>query len=171
MRRKLGSSGAVQEPAEKLPAAEPQIAGRNREMAVGDEGGAGLAPDEPPSWGQGAPDLAEWLACINLGGGGDGLAAAPTSAPMPAPASPTELSVLVERWVKRVALGGDQRRGVARLDIGQGRFAGTELLIVAEAGQVSVELNLPAHESEPGLGERLRDRLERRGLSAEVVVR
>jgi hypothetical protein len=93
-----------------------------------------------------------------------------------APASAThqgvvELSELVERWVRRVAVGGDPRRGVARLDIGQGRFSGAELLVVAEAGRVSVELTLPSAAGDAGLSERLRARLERRGYAADVVVR
>jgi hypothetical protein len=91
--------------------------------------------------------------------------------PVAPPQGVIELSELVERWVRRVAVGGDPRRGVARLDIGQGRFAGAELLVVAEAGRVSVELTLPDAASQAGLSERLRERLERRGYAAEVVVR
>jgi hypothetical protein len=78
---------------------------------------------------------------------------------------------LVERWVRRVALGGDQRRGVARLDIGEGRYAGTELLVSTEGRSVSVELTLPVDVNDARLSERLQARLEQRGLSAEVTVR
>jgi hypothetical protein len=78
---------------------------------------------------------------------------------------------LVERWVRRVALGGDHRRGAVRLDIGQGRYSGAELLVVAEPGRVSVELQLPESLVEGDLSERLRSRLERRGYVADVVVR
>lgn len=81
------------------------------------------------------------------------------------------VAALVERWVRRVALGGDSRRGVARLDIGSGRLAGTELTVVAEAGHVSVELSLPPGQTEGGLGARLRRRLEQRGFETDVVVR
>jgi hypothetical protein len=77
---------------------------------------------------------------------------------------------LVERWVRKVSLGGDVRRGVARLEIGGGRFAGAELLVTAEAGRVAVELNVP-EATDPSLAERLRSRLERRGYSADVIVR
>jgi hypothetical protein len=77
----------------------------------------------------------------------------------------------MERWVRRLALGGDQRRGLARLDIGQGRFSGAELLIVAEAGSVSVEVTLPASVAGADLAERLRARLGRRGYRTEVEVR
>ncbi len=85
------------------------------------------------------------------------------------PAAP-DVSPLLERWVRRVALGGDARRGIAKLDIGAGRFAGAELIVVAEAGQVAVQLNV-AQAADPSLAERLRSRLERRGYSADVVVR
>ena len=67
--------------------------------------------------------------------------------------------------------GGDQRRGAVRLDIGQGRFSGAELLVVAEAGRVSVELNLPPSVASGDLSARLRSRLLGRGLDADVVVR
>lgn len=127
----------------------------------------GLAPEDASGRGPAPLDVAQWLSVINPTG--DTSAAASTATT--APASPTDLSSLIERWVRRVALGGDQRRGVARLDIGQGRFAGAELLIVAEPGQVSVELNLPPEAAAPGLGERLRARLAQRGLTAEVIVR
>jgi hypothetical protein len=93
--------------------------------------------------------------------------AAKTESPPPGVA---ELATLVERWVRRVALGGDQRRGVAKLDIGEGRYAGSQLVVVAESGRVSVELSLPGA-GDPGLAERLQSRLEQRGYSAEVTVR
>lgn len=150
----------------KLPA-------RLRAYELGPELGptVGLAPDERPAPGAGA-DLAEWLFFISPGGVG----ASPPS-PNPSSLAPRavtpEVSQLLERWVRRVALGGDQRRGVARLDLGAGRFAGAELLIVAEAGAVSVELTLPAQSTgmDQDIERRLRGRLERRGFSASVNVR
>jgi hypothetical protein len=127
-----------------------------------------LAPEEQPSLPGGA-DLAEWFSLINPTGGRE---AAPTAVPSATPhPGVAEVAELVERWVRRVALGGDQRRGAVRLDIGQGRFSGAELLVVAEAGHVSVELQLPASVAEGDLSERLRARLERRGFAADVVVR
>jgi len=87
------------------------------------------------------------------------------------PAAVVEIADLVERWVRRVAMGGDQRRGAVRLDIGQGRFSGAQVLVIAEAGHVSVELQLPASLVEGDLSQRLRSRLERRGYAADVVVR
>jgi hypothetical protein len=109
------------------------------------------------------------LALFNPGSGVE-VPALVVAAPLP-PAAAAEVARLVERWVRRVALGGDQRRGVARLDIGGGRFAGAELLVTTEAGRVSVELSLPSTVNDPALSERLRARLEQRGYSADVVVR
>jgi hypothetical protein len=79
--------------------------------------------------------------------------------------------VLVERWVRRLAVGADPRRAAARLEIGAGRYAGAELLVVAEADRVSVEVCLPDGGADPGLAARLRERLEGRGYGAEVTVR
>jgi len=141
-----------------------------REMSLNGESSPSLAPDEQPGLGRGGSDPGDWLALFNPGGGID-LQRAPEVAPSASPPlGVAELSDLVERWVRRVALGGDQRRGVAKLDIGHGRFSGAELVVVAEAGRVSVELSLPGA-AEPGLAERLRARLQSRGYAADVVVR
>lgn len=78
---------------------------------------------------------------------------------------------MVEGWVRRVALGGDPRRAVARLDIGHGHYAGAELVVATEGGQVSVELTLPEGAVTADLSERLRARLLARGYTAEVAVR
>lgn len=147
-----------------------------REMCpseAGEGGLASLAPGEPPGIGRGAGELAELLALFNPAGGSEAPPAPgqPVSPGSASAAGTAQVAELVERWVRRVALGGDQRRGVARLDIGQGRFAGAELLVTAEGGSVFVELTLPAMVSDASLGRRLRSRLEQRGFSAEVVVR
>ncbi|MES1185060.1 MAG: hypothetical protein ABUL60_14695 [Myxococcales bacterium] len=117
----------------------------------------------------GGADPAELFALINPMGGVE-------AAPIAASATSShpgvaEVAELVERWVRRMALGGDQRRGAVRLDIGQGRFSGAELLVVAEAGHVSVELQLPASMAGGDLSQRLQARLERRGFAADVLVR
>lgn len=147
---------------------EPEI---ETALLVEKERSRSLAPDEQPSLGvAGGADFAELFAL--LGCGPEPGAPSPTG-PAKAEASSagvSELTSLVERWVKRVALGGDPRRGVAKLDIGAGRFAGSELLVVAEAGRVSVELSLP-RAVEPGLAQRIRARLEQRGYAADVQVR
>lgn len=119
-------------------------------------------------WGFGDP--AELLGLFNPAGVAGALPGAqePSQAPV---AAATQVAELVERWVKRVALGGDARRAVARLDIGEGRYAGAALTVSAEAARVSVELTLPGGTGDAALAERLRARLARRGLDVEVVVR
>ncbi|HKY37373.1 MAG TPA: hypothetical protein VJN18_15630 [Polyangiaceae bacterium] len=72
--------------------------------------------------------------------------------------------------MRRLAVGGDPRRAAARLEIGAGRYAGAELIVVAELDRVSVELRLPEGAVDTGLAERLRERLEARGYGAEVRV-
>lgn len=148
---------------------ESEEARSKREMSLEPELPRSLAPEDQPSLGGGVADPAEWLSLINPMGGVEPppLAAPPTATH----AGVAEVAELVERWVRRVALGGDQRRGAVRLDIGQGRFSGAELLVVAEAGHVSVELQLPASVAGGDLSERLRARLEQRGYSADVLVR
>jgi len=141
-------------------------------MSPGPDLSRRLAPEEQlgGAGGPGGPgDLAEWFSLINPAGGVD--LAASGAVPVHAAPGVAEVAELVERWVRRAAIGGDPRRGAVRLDIGQGRFAGAELLIIAEAGRVSVELNLPPSMVQGDLSERLRARLEGRGFEADVVVR
>lgn len=134
--------------------------------------GADLAPGELTGLGRGsgAGDAAELLALLNPGGDGRTLPAV-AEVVTPPEAGAAQVAELVERWVRRVAIGGDPRRGVARLDIGQGRYAGAELWVSTEGGRVSVELNLAEVPSDPSLADRLRSRLEERGYAADVVVR
>jgi len=135
------------------------------------DGGSGsLAPETQPGVASLGRDLGELFALFNPVGVTE--SARPQElATTPTHPGVTEVAELVERWVRRVALGGDQRRGAARLEIGHGRYAGAELLVVAEAGHVAVELHLPATVSDPGLGERLRGRLAQRGFDTDVTVR
>jgi len=129
-----------------------------------------LDPEEQPSAGPRAGgDPAELFSLLSAGPEPTLPLPSAVKAEIPPPGV-ADLATLVERWVRRVALGGDQRRGVAKLDIGEGRYAGSELVVVADAGRVSVELSLPGA-VDPGLAERLQSRLERRGYSAEVTVR
>lgn len=130
-----------------------------------------LAPDEVSDLAdRGAPlEAGELLALFSPGSPAEPLAPSPSLAALQSPGV-ADVATLLERWVRRVAVGGDQRRGVARLDIGAGRFAGSELVVTVEAGRVSVDLSV-TDALDPSLAERLRGRLERRGYSAEVVVR
>jgi hypothetical protein len=169
--RKLSEPPLGLDPAPTAARGAPNDASHlGREMSPEPELSRRLAPEGQPSVGGGPGELAEWFSLINPAGGVDpALLAAAT----PAQAAPGALEVaeLVERWVRRAAVGGDHRRGAVRLELGQGRFSGAELLVVAEAGRVSVELNLPPSLAHGDLSERLRARLEGRGFEAEVVVR
>lgn len=144
-----------------------QVPREDREIPVEADQHRALAPDEQSSWGRVNPDPAEWLAAITSTGGVIEARAAELASPGRGP----ELSELVEGWVRRVALGGDQRRAVARLDIGHGQYAGAELLICAEGSRVSVQLTLPEGTVATGLSERLGSRLTARGYAADVEVR
>lgn len=158
------SEGAL--PVRRTPRESHQMSpGEDREGAL-----ARLAPDEESRVGWVGNDPAELLGLFNPTGAAGAVPVAPDPSLAPA-AGAAQVAELVERWVKRVALGGDARRGVARLDIGQGRYAGAELTVSAEADRVSVELTLPGGAPDAGLSERLRARLLRRGLDADVVVR
>jgi hypothetical protein len=128
-----------------------------------------LAPDEQPRWGQSPEAVAELFACLSPAVGVGGTPAGePTVA---SPAAAAQVAELVERWARRVSLGGDQRRGVARLDIAEGRYAGAQLLVSADGSHVAVELTLPESPIDSSLSERIRARLAQRGLSSEVTVR
>jgi hypothetical protein len=140
----------------------------DREMSLEEDPKAPLAPEDQSGWARASFDPAELLAGITSAGGGDAAAQAGGAA---APPRQPELSELVEGWVRRVSLGGDPRRAVARLDIGHGQYAGAELIIAAESGQVSVELTLPEGASADGLSQRLSARLQARGYAADVAVR
>lgn len=166
--RRASPQDAIGSPETTAPGAAPGA----KEMSLGCEPSPSLAPEDQPSLGLGGGEVAEWFSLFNPAGGVNAVDAA-VAAPLPATpqAVVVEMADLVERWVRRVAMGGDQRRGAVRLDIGQGRFSGAEVLVVAEAGHVSVELQLPASLVEGDLSERLRSRLERRGFAADVVVR
>jgi hypothetical protein len=139
-------------------------------MSLIPEAQESLAPAEQPSLAPSGTDPADWLSLINPAGGVEAPRAAEALAQPVAPSS-LEVAELVERWVRRVALGGDSRRGVARLDIGEGPYSGAELVVVAEPGHVSVELRLAGASPDSELAERVRARLERRGFAADVVVR
>jgi hypothetical protein len=128
-----------------------------------------LAPEVEAGGGRQA-EPAELLALLSPRGGETAMASAALE-PSTGTIEVAAVAALVERWVRRVALGGDSRRGVARLDIGSGRLAGAELTVVADSGRVSVELSLPPGQAEAGLGGRLRRRLEQRGFETDVVVR
>ena len=81
-----------------------------------------------------------------------------------------DLQNLLTGLARRVAWGGDRRKGSARIELSEGALAGATLVVHTEQRSVSVELELPAGARGTGLEERLRERLEARGFSANVRV-
>jgi hypothetical protein len=90
----------------------------------------------------------------------------PPAETLPAPnaALLPELERLLTRLVKRAAWGGDGRRGTARLELGAGPLEGATLLVQADGGEVSIDLELPAGAAAGPWRERLFERLSARGL-------
>ncbi len=72
--------------------------------------------------------------------------------------------------MKRLAWGGDGRRGVARLEISAGSLAGAEIVVEVLGREVEVSIRSPPEAVEPDLVERLRARLGERGLSLRKFV-
>jgi hypothetical protein len=139
-----------------------------------DESG-GRHDERPPDHeGQSAPQPLEPL-CDPLG---RALAqvAPPASRPVehqPPPATLLpELEQLLGRLVRRAAFGGDGRRGTARLEIGAGELAGATLLVEADAGELTIDVDLPPGAHAGQWRERLSERLAARGLTVrEITVR
>jgi hypothetical protein len=96
---------------------------------------------------------------------------APGLAPSPTALPPTaDLQQLLTGLARRVAWGGDRRRGTARIELSEGALAGATLVVHTEQREVSVELELPAGAGAQGWEARLTERLEGRGFSARVRV-
>jgi hypothetical protein len=85
-----------------------------------------------------------------------------------APATP--LDQLVERLLRRVALGGSRDRGVAVLRVGAGPLDGAQLTITAEGRSVRVEVSGASGPEAEAWRARLQERLRQRGLDAHVEV-
>jgi hypothetical protein len=86
--------------------------------------------------------------------------------------TPHDVSALVPAvslLIRRLSWGGDGRRGVARIEIGGGALAGATLLVVAEAGEVSVELDAPDRAAATQWAGRLGSALEARGVRVAAI--
>ncbi|HTQ03906.1 MAG TPA: hypothetical protein VMI54_08610 [Polyangiaceae bacterium] len=92
----------------------------------------------------------------------------------PAAAAPTSVNREVadarelEEAVRRIAWGGDRRRGVARLELG-GSYEGTVVTVRGEGREVSLRLELRPGTDARNLPERLVERLTARGLTVTAV--
>lgn len=94
-----------------------------------------------------------------------------TTAPRVAPAAPAppvapvaDLEALVPKLVRRLAWGGDGRRGAARIEVGAGALGGSTITVQVDGEEVAIDLDLaPGIDAAP-VEARLRDRLSRRGV-------
>jgi hypothetical protein len=101
-----------------------------------------------------------------------GVGGAP-GAPVPSAALPLreDLQNLIAGLARRVAWGGDRRKGSARIELSEGALAGATLVVHTEQRAVTVELELPAGAPLAGdWQQRILERLEGRGFSAHVRV-
>lgn len=72
---------------------------------------------------------------------------------------------LVSEVVRSIAWGGNQRRGVARLELGGERYAGTRLVVEVDGSELSLRLDAPPGVDTEELRSRLAERFLRRGLT------
>jgi hypothetical protein len=93
----------------------------------------------------------------------------PATAAAAQPARELPVEALLERLVRRMAVGGSGKRGTARIELGAGGLDGTTVTIHADdAGEVSVELEL-APGARGDWHEGLKEKLERRGLRVKSI--
>jgi hypothetical protein len=79
------------------------------------------------------------------------------------------LEDLLPALVRRIAWSGDRHRGTVRLELGAGELAGATLLVRAEAGRVSLQLDLPPGVDAHRWQERICRRLASRGVATDSV--
>ncbi len=94
--------------------------------------------------------------------------------PLAAPAviAAPAFAELWAKLVRKIAWGGDGRRTTARIEIGDGDWAGATIVVSAVAHQVAVTIDLPPGARVAEWRERIARRLEERGLDvAELNVR
>ncbi len=71
--------------------------------------------------------------------------------------------------VKKIAWAADRHKGTVRLELGSGAYAGTTLVVHADAGRVRVELSGSCDSELSTLRGRLDTRLRKHGLDVESV--
>jgi hypothetical protein len=82
-----------------------------------------------------------------------------------------DLQGMLNGLARRVAWGGDRRKGSARIELSEGVLAGATLVVHTEHRSVSVEIELPGGTSaDHGLRQRILERLEGRGFAARVQI-
>ena len=113
-----------------------------------------------------------WCQLAGQHGGAHGFAPPePALSPASSPFVREDLQALVSGLARRIAWGGDKRKGSARLELAEGALAGATLVVhTDEQRAVSVELELPAGASASGWQARIQERLEARGFTARVRI-
>lgn len=82
-----------------------------------------------------------------------------------------DVQQLLSGMARRVAWGGDRRKGSARIELSEGALAGATLVVHTDQRSVSVEIELPSGGgASNGLEQRLLERLEARGFAARVHI-
>jgi len=77
--------------------------------------------------------------------------------------------VWVSETIRRIAWGGDRRRGTARVELGGGVFEGACLQVHANGASLRIELTAPPGVDASRLAERIEARLAKRGLQLESL--
>jgi len=95
----------------------------------------------------------------------------PPASPPPPAATLPPVEQLVDRLLRRIALGGSRHRGTAFLEIGAGELQGASVTIHAEGGRLCIEVEAPQGEASRRWRHQLQERLRARGLEAEVTLR
>lgn len=80
--------------------------------------------------------------------------------------APASIEELLPQLVRRIAWGGDRRRGTVQMELGAGRHAGAIVTVHADGERVRVEVQGAEVEE---LRARIGARLERHGLNVESV--
>lgn len=79
------------------------------------------------------------------------------------------LEELLPALVRRIAWGGDTRRGSVRIELGAGELAGGTVVVHADDGRVRVELTVPRGVDAGVWHDRIERRLAARGLDVASV--
>jgi hypothetical protein len=81
----------------------------------------------------------------------------------------SSLEDLLPALVRRIAWSGDGQRGSVRLELGAGELAGAILVVHADAGRVSIQMDVPPGTDAVRWENRFRERLAARGLPTDAV--
>ncbi len=144
-----------------------QLAGRSAETEAA--GPQRPLPLSPGAQERQVPDALDPLAIALSHGPGALAPPPPVAAEAPLQHTPA-LDQIAAQLVKRIAWGAAGRKGAARIELGAGAWAGTTITVVSEPQGVRLELDVGAQVDGDALGERLRRRLEAKGLCVQDVV-